>query len=86
MMMERCKACDLLLLMTSLFDNIGKARDEHFTGEVDLNLSRVDLFPSDEIYCFLSGTCIAEIDQTLGRLTLLTISIVDVDIEHLIVR
>ena len=72
--------------MTSLFDDIGKPRHEHFTGEVDLNLSRVNLFSSDEIYCFLSGTCIAEIDQTLGRLTLLTISIVDVDIEHLIGR
>ena len=70
--------------MTSLFDDVGEAGDEHFTGEVDLNLSRVDLFPSDEIDRFLGDARIAEVDQTLRRLTLLLISVVDVDIEHLL--
>ena len=72
--------------MTSFFDDIGKSRDEYFTGEIDLNPFRFNLFASYQIDRVLGGARVSEIDQTLSCLIFMTISVINVDIKYLIVR
>ena len=74
----------LRFLVIGFLDNIRKSSDEDFTSKIDLNSFRFNSFSSNEINRILCSTCIFEIDQTLCCLSFMTISIVDVDVEHLI--
>lgn len=76
----------LPFLVTDFVDDVGEARDEHFTGEIDLDPFRIDLLAANEVDGLLRRSRIEEIDETLRGLRLVHVAVVDVDIEHLIGR